>query len=52
MKLNYANERCLGGTMIWSVDQDDPQDYAARAFPFPCFLECLRVLISLSLHGQ
>ena len=23
MKLNYANSICLGGTMIWSVDQDD-----------------------------
>ena len=32
IKLNYANERCLGGTMIWSVDQDDSFDYSARAF--------------------
>ncbi|KAF9465227.1 hypothetical protein BDZ94DRAFT_1307367 [Collybia nuda] len=23
MKLDYANSICLGGTMIWSVDQDD-----------------------------
>uniref|UniRef100_A0A8H7XM16 GH18 domain-containing protein n=1 Tax=Psilocybe cubensis TaxID=181762 RepID=A0A8H7XM16_PSICU len=23
MKLNYANSICLGGTMIWSLDQDD-----------------------------
>ncbi|PPR00468.1 hypothetical protein CVT24_004529 [Panaeolus cyanescens] len=23
MKMNYANEHCIGGTMIWSVDQDD-----------------------------
>ena len=34
IKMNYANERCLGGTMIWSVDQDDSFDYSARAFHF------------------
>ncbi|KAJ6534397.1 hypothetical protein B0H19DRAFT_442211 [Mycena capillaripes] len=22
-KMNYANSHCIGGTMIWSVDQDD-----------------------------
>jgi GH18 family chitinase len=37
IKLNYANERCLGGTMIWSVDQDDSFDYAARKFSLSHF---------------
>ncbi|KAF5635714.1 glycoside hydrolase family 18 [Fusarium sp. NRRL 25303] len=23
MKLDYANERCLGGTMVWAIDLDD-----------------------------
>ncbi|KAJ5124284.1 uncharacterized protein N7515_008109 [Penicillium bovifimosum] len=23
MKLNYANERCLGGVMVWAIDLDD-----------------------------
>jgi GH18 family chitinase len=23
IKMNYANDHCIGGTMIWSVDQDD-----------------------------
>ncbi|KAK7017177.1 hypothetical protein R3P38DRAFT_2784858 [Favolaschia claudopus] len=23
MKMNYANEHCIGGSMIWAVDQDD-----------------------------
>ncbi|KAF9034676.1 hypothetical protein BDZ89DRAFT_1036404 [Hymenopellis radicata] len=35
IKLNYANERCLGGTMIWSVDQDDSFDYAALKALYP-----------------
>ena len=30
MKLNYANSICLGGTMIWSVDQDDTQYTALK----------------------
>jgi chitinase len=25
LKVAYANSRCLGGTMIWAVDQDDAQ---------------------------
>ncbi|KAJ7826386.1 hypothetical protein B0H14DRAFT_2817404 [Mycena olivaceomarginata] len=24
MKMSYAKSHCLGGTMVWSVDQDDP----------------------------
>ncbi|KAJ7112290.1 hypothetical protein C8R44DRAFT_882668 [Mycena epipterygia] len=23
LKMNYANSQCLGGTMVWSLDQDD-----------------------------
>ncbi|KAM5523864.1 chitinase [Fusarium oxysporum f. sp. phaseoli] len=23
MKLDYANEHCLGGTMVWAIDLDD-----------------------------
>jgi GH18 family chitinase len=23
VKMNYANDHCIGGTMIWSMDQDD-----------------------------
>jgi hypothetical protein len=23
VKMNYANNHCIGGTMIWSMDQDD-----------------------------
>jgi hypothetical protein len=23
MKIDYANEVCLGGVMVWAVDQDD-----------------------------
>ncbi|KIJ58948.1 glycoside hydrolase family 18 protein [Hydnomerulius pinastri MD-312] len=23
MKMNYANDHCIGGSMIWSLDQDD-----------------------------
>ncbi|KAK7039901.1 hypothetical protein R3P38DRAFT_2902374 [Favolaschia claudopus] len=23
MKMNYANDHCIGGSMIWAVDQDD-----------------------------
>jgi GH18 family chitinase len=32
MKMEYANDRCLGGTMIWSVDFDDQSggDYGAK----------------------
>ncbi|KZS89652.1 hypothetical protein SISNIDRAFT_489074 [Sistotremastrum niveocremeum HHB9708] len=33
-KMNYANDRCIGGTMIWSVDQDDTQ-YNALADLYP-----------------
>ncbi|KAJ7257772.1 hypothetical protein C8J57DRAFT_1516652 [Mycena rebaudengoi] len=29
-KVNYANSICLGGTMIWSVDQDDTSYTALR----------------------
>ena len=29
IKPNYANELCLGGTMIWSIDQDDMQRVSA-----------------------
>lgn len=25
MKIDYANEVCLGGVMVWAVDQDDGQ---------------------------
>ena len=25
MKIDYANEVCLGGVMVWAVDQDDSQ---------------------------
>ncbi|KAK7014298.1 chitin-binding type-1 domain-containing protein [Favolaschia claudopus] len=31
IKMDYANSRCLGGTMIWSVDQDDGQYTALQA---------------------
>ncbi|KAF7316287.1 Chitin-binding type-1 domain-containing protein [Mycena indigotica] len=34
MKLQFANSRCLGGTMIWSVDQDDTS-YSALKGLYP-----------------
>ncbi|KAK0543803.1 hypothetical protein OC845_005939 [Tilletia horrida] len=34
LKMNYANSICIGGTMIWSVDQDTPQgDALAALYP-------------------
>jgi hypothetical protein len=32
MKMEYANDRCLGGTMVWSVDFDAESggDYSAK----------------------
>ncbi|KAK7056119.1 chitin-binding type-1 domain-containing protein [Favolaschia claudopus] len=34
MKVQFANSRCLGGTMIWSVDQDD-MHYTALSSLYP-----------------
>ncbi|KAF8816939.1 hypothetical protein BYT27DRAFT_6953579 [Phlegmacium glaucopus] len=34
MKMDYANSICLGGTMIWSVDQDD-SSYSALSGLYP-----------------
>ncbi|KAF9480725.1 hypothetical protein BDN70DRAFT_992516 [Pholiota conissans] len=34
LKMNYANDHCIGGTMIWSVDQDDTK-YTAMTDLFP-----------------
>ncbi|KAF5312214.1 hypothetical protein D9619_003681 [Psilocybe cf. subviscida] len=31
IKMNYANDHCIGGTMIWSVDQDDNNYNALEA---------------------
>lgn len=31
MKVDYANNRCLGGTMVWAVSTDDAQGSAAAA---------------------
>ncbi|KZT36396.1 hypothetical protein SISSUDRAFT_1120964 [Sistotremastrum suecicum HHB10207 ss-3] len=39
IKINYANQHCLGGTAIWSIDQDDPNSSGLQAlypnFPTP-----------------
>ncbi|KAF8961088.1 hypothetical protein BDZ97DRAFT_2077079 [Flammula alnicola] len=34
LKMNYANDHCIGGTMIWSVDQDDTS-YTAMTDLYP-----------------
>ncbi|KAJ6608966.1 hypothetical protein B0H10DRAFT_2066126 [Mycena sp. CBHHK59/15] len=34
VKMNYANDRCIGGTMIWSMDQDD-DSYTALQGLYP-----------------
>ncbi|KAF9480694.1 hypothetical protein BDN70DRAFT_992496 [Pholiota conissans] len=34
LKMNYANDHCIGGTMIWSVDQDDTS-YTAMKDLYP-----------------
>lgn len=31
MKIDYANSKCLGGTMVWAVSTDDAQGSAAAA---------------------
>ena len=31
LKIDYANSKCLGGTMIWAASTDDPQGTAADA---------------------
>ena len=31
LKIDYANSKCLGGTMIWAVSTDDAQGTAANA---------------------
>lgn len=31
MKLQYANEHCIGGTMVWAVSLDDSEGTAASA---------------------
>ena len=31
MKIDYANKKCLGGTMVWAVSTDDADGNAARA---------------------
>ncbi|KAJ7864427.1 hypothetical protein B0H14DRAFT_3443479 [Mycena olivaceomarginata] len=30
VKMNYANDHCIGGTMIWSMDQDDDKYTALK----------------------
>ncbi|KAJ7114949.1 hypothetical protein C8R44DRAFT_984268 [Mycena epipterygia] len=34
VKMNYANDHCIGGTMIWSMDQDDDK-YTALQGLYP-----------------
>ncbi|KAJ7864454.1 hypothetical protein B0H14DRAFT_2736332 [Mycena olivaceomarginata] len=34
IKMNYANDHCIGGTMIWSMDQDD-DSYTALKGLYP-----------------
>ncbi|KAJ7488142.1 hypothetical protein FB451DRAFT_1226548 [Mycena latifolia] len=34
VKMNYANDHCIGGTMIWSMDQDD-DSYTALKGLYP-----------------
>ncbi|PPQ76922.1 hypothetical protein CVT26_001383 [Gymnopilus dilepis] len=38
MKMNYANDHCIGGTMIWSVDQDE-NNYDGLSELYPDFIE-------------
>ncbi|KAL8694817.1 MAG: hypothetical protein Q9218_000576 [Villophora microphyllina] len=48
MKINYANSKCLGGTMVWAVSTDDSKGSAAAALS----QSTGRTALSLAVTGK